>query len=161
MENNSHHSYAHQTSTERASTQRTSAQRPSSVHHSGLATPQTRIVAFILDAVLMGVLLGVGWFIWFIMIAGRGTTPGHDLMGQVIVDRKTGQPASLGKMFIRECLLKGILSMLLASMTMCINYIVNGAFIFREDRRAIHDHLLGTEVVQQRSTLLYEKLESL
>ena len=156
MENNSHHSYSQHSSTERPSTH-----RASSAYHSGLATPQTRIVAFILDAVLMGALLGVGWFIWFIMIAGRGTTPGHDLMGQVIVDRKTGQPASLGKMFIRECLLKGILSMFLASMTMCINYIINGAFIFRDDRRTIHDHLLGTEVVQQRSSLLYEKLESL
>lgn len=126
-----------------------------------LATPQTRAIAFILDAVLMGLLLGVGWFIWFLMIAGRGTTPGHDLMGQVIVDAKSGKPATFGKMFIRECLVKGILSMFLASMTMFINYIVDGAFLFREDRRTLHDHLIGTDVVQSRTTTLLEKLESL
>ena len=126
-----------------------------------LATPQTRIIAFILDAVLMAALLGVGWFIWFLMIAGRGTTPGHDLMGQVIVDAKTGKPASFGKIFIRECLIKGLLSMFLASVTMLINYIVDGAFLFRDDRRTVHDHLLGTKVVQSRRTALLDTLQSL
>jgi hypothetical protein len=51
--------------------------------------------------------------------------------------------------------------MFLASMTMFINYIVDGAFLFREDRRTIHDHLLGTDVVQSRTTSLLEKLKSL
>ena len=128
---------------------------------SELATPQTRIIAFILDAVLMGALLGVGWFIWFLMIAGRGTTPAHDLMGQVIIDVKTGKPASFGKVFIRECLVKGLLSMVLASMTMFINYIVDGAFLLRDDRRTVHDHLLGTKVVQSHRTALLDKLQSL
>jgi uncharacterized RDD family membrane protein YckC len=142
-------------------TEHTSPHRISPAPQSGLATPQTRIVAFILDAILMGLLLGIGWFIWFVMIAGRGTTPGHDLMGHVIIDRKTGQPASFGRMLIRECFLKGILSMFLASLTMFINYIIDGAFIFREDRRAIHDYLIGTEVIQERSSALFEKLQSL
>ena len=156
MDNYSYNSY-----TDHSSASRNSASRISPVSQNDLATPQTRIVAFILDAILMGLLLGIGWFIWFVMVAGRGTTPGHDLMGQIIVDRKTGQPLSFGKMLIRECLLKGILSMLLASMTMFISYIVDGAFIFRDERRALHDYLIGTEVIQERSSILFEKLQSL
>ena len=134
---------------------------PHTYSRSELATPQTRIIAYILDAVLMAALLGVGWFIWFVMIAGRGTTPGHDLMGQVIVDKKTGQPASFGKMIIRECFIKGILQMLLASFTMFINYLIDGALIFREDRRALHDHVMGTEVIQDRNSALFDKLQNL
>lgn len=126
-----------------------------------LATPQSRIVAYLIDLILFGITFGVGWLIWFFMIAERGTTPGHDLMGQQVVSAKNGDPLSLGKMALREILLKGIFATVLGSMTMFLNYILDGAFIFRDDRRAIHDHLLGTKVVQARSSTVFDKLQNL
>ena len=126
-----------------------------------LASPQSRLVAYLLDAILMGATFGIGWFIWFLLIAGRGTTPGHDLMGQKVVDVITGIPLSVGKMFLRECIVKGILSMITASFTMFLNYLIDGAFIFRDDRRTVHDHLLGSEVIQERNSALFERLQRL
>ena len=126
-----------------------------------LATPQCRLIAFVLDGALISITLGVGWIIWFIAIADRGTTPGYDLMGQTIVDHKTGKPLKLGKMLVRELLVKGVLAWIIASFTMFINYIVDGVFIFREDRRSVHDLIMGTDVVQDRSSAILEKLQSL
>ena len=129
--------------------------------HQALATPQHRLISFILDAVLFSITFGVGWIIWFLAIAVRGTTPGHDLMGQKIVDHRTGRPLRLGRMLVREFLIKGIFTWLIASFTMCINYIVDGAFIFRDDRRTVHDLILGTDVIQDRNSELLKKLQSL
>ena len=128
---------------------------------SSLATPQSRIIAYLIDLTLFGVTFGVGWLIWFFMVAGRGTTPGHDLMGQRVVSAKTGEPLSIGRMVLRELLCKGILATVLGSMTLFINYLVDAAFMFRENRRALHDLLLGSEVVQVRSSTLLDKLQNL
>jgi len=125
-----------------------------------LATPQSRLIAYILDGAIFGCTLGVGWIIWFFTLAGRGTTPGHELMGHQVRDIRTGLPASAAKMVIRECIVKGVISWTLASFTALLNYVIDGAMIFREDRRAVHDHLLGTEVVQIRKETIFEKLRS-
>ncbi len=131
-----------------------------SPYRNNLATPESRLVAYLLDAVLIGATFGVGWFIWLLLIGGRGTTPGHDLMGQKVVDIKTGETLTLGKMLLRECAVKGVLSMLIASFTFFLTYIIDGAFIFRDDRRTLHDHLLGTEVIQERNSAVLDKLKS-
>lgn len=139
----------------------TSPQRGFHSRAASLATPQSRIAAFFIDLTLFGVTFGVGWLIWFFIIAERGTTPGHDLMGQVVVNGKTGEPLSLGKMVLRELLLKGLLASILGSMTMFINYLIDGGFMFRADRRALHDYLVGSEVMQMRSSTILEKLQRL
>jgi uncharacterized RDD family membrane protein YckC len=127
--------------------------------HSTLATPQSRLVAYLLDGAIFGFTLGIGWFIWFCLTAKRGTTPGHLLMGHEVRDVRTGLPASVLKMFLRECAVKGIVSWTLASFTLFINYLIDGAMIFRQDRRAAHDYLLGTEVIQVRENTILDKLQ--
>ena len=127
--------------------------------HTNLATPQSRLIAYILDVFIFGSTLGIGWILWFSVTAKRGTTPGHDLMGHEVRDTRTGHPASVFKMFLRECFVKGIVSWLLASFTFLLNYLVDGAMIFREDRRTAHDHLLSTEVIQMREITIFDKLQ--
>jgi len=125
-----------------------------------LATPQSRLIAYILDGAIFGCTLGIGWIIWFFSLAGRGTTPGHELMGHQVRDIRTGLPASAAKMVIRECIVKGVVSWTFASFTLLLNYVFDGAMIFRQDRRAAHDHLLGTEVIQVRALTIFDKLQS-
>jgi uncharacterized RDD family membrane protein YckC len=127
--------------------------------HATLATPQSRLIAYVLDGFIFGCTLGIGWFLWFCITATRGTTPGHDLMGHEVRDTRTGLPASVFKMFLRECFVKGIVSWTLASITFLLNYLIDGAMIFREDRRTAHDHLLRTEVIQVRDITIFDKLQ--
>ncbi len=123
----------------------------------GLATPQSRLIALLLDALIFGLGFGVVWIIWFIALANKGTTPGHHLMGQVVVDLNTGTPLSWKRMIVREVLLKGLLHWVLGSILLMTNYIIDGAFIFREGRRTLHDILVGSQVMQYSDKTIINK----
>lgn len=115
-----------------------------------LATPGSRLIAYILDAAIFAFTLGVGWIIWLLILRDRGTTPGHDLMGHQIVKIENGQLLTLKEIVIRELLVKGILIWVVASLTYFLAPIANFALIFREGNRTGHDFIMGSEVVQSR-----------
>ena len=122
-----------------------------------IATPQSRLIALLLDALIFGLGFGVVWIIWFVLLADKGTTPGHHLMGQIVVDLNTGTPLSWKKMIIREVLLKGLLHWVLGSILFMTNYIIDGAFIFREGHRTLHDMVIGSQVVQRSGKTIINK----
>jgi uncharacterized RDD family membrane protein YckC len=124
-----------------------------------LATPQSRLIAFLLDALIFGLGIGVVWIIWFITLADKGTTPGHQLMGQVVVDAKTGELFGWKKMVIREVLIKGVLQWFLGSFLFMANYVVDGAFLFTSSQRTLHDLAVGSQVVQRSSKTIITKLK--
>lgn len=124
-----------------------------------LATPQSRLIAFVLDAVIFGFGLGIVWIIWFITLADKGTTPGHYLMGQVVVDSKSGEVFGWKKMAIREVLIKGILHWILGSLLFMANYIIDGVFIFRSSQRTLHDLMVGSQVIQCSDKTIIRKLK--
>lgn len=115
-----------------------------------LAAPQSRLIAYILDATIFGFTLGVGWFIWFLIIADRGTTPGHELMGHQVVKVEGGRPLTIREMLVREIFVKGILIWIVASFTMFLAPIADCALIFRSGNRTGHDYIVGSEVIQVR-----------
>lgn len=122
-----------------------------------LATPQSRLIALLLDAIIFGLGFGVIWLIWFITLAEKGTTPGHQLMGQTVVDVHTGKPLGWKKMLVREVLLKGLLQWLLGSFLLMSNYLVDGAFIFSQNHRTLHDLAIGSQVVQTSNKTIIGK----
>ena len=124
-----------------------------------LATPQSRLIAFLIDAAVFGFGLGIIWIIWFITLAEKGTTPGHYLMGQVVVDAKTGQLFGWKKMVIREVLIKGLLNWLLGSVLFMANYIVDASFIFTSRKRTLHDLMVGSQVIQYSDKTIIKKLK--
>ena len=124
-----------------------------------LATPQSRLIAFLLDAIIFGIGFGVVWIIWFISLAEKGATPGHHLMGQVVIDADTGIPLGWKKMIIREVLLKGLLHWVLGSFLFMTNYLLDGAFIFRSGHRTLHDLLIGSQVIQINDKTIINKLK--
>lgn len=113
-----------------------------------LAAPETRIYAFLADLAIGFVTLGIGWLIWSAILWSEGTTPGHKLLHQTIVDEKTLQPLTWDRMAVRELLFKGFLGGILSSFTYGLFYLADGLFIFRDDRKAIHDHMARTLVIQ-------------
>lgn len=127
--------------------------------HGPLATPQSRLIAFVIDAVIFGFGLGIVWIIWFITLAEKGTTPGHYLMGQVVVDAKTGQIFGWKKMVIREVLIKGLLNWLLGSVVFMANYIIDASFIFTSRQRTLHDLMVGSQVIQYSDKTIIKKLK--
>lgn len=127
--------------------------------HGELATPQSRLIALLLDALIFGLGFGVVWIIWFITLAEKGTTPGHHLMGQVVIDAHTGLPLGWKRMAIREVLVKGVLHWILGSFLFMANYIIDGAFIFTSTQRTLHDLVVGSQVIQRSDKTILRKLK--
>ena len=114
-----------------------------------LATPGARLGAHLLEALLAVVTLGIGWLIWSFVLWGQGTTPGHKVLRQYIVNEKTGQDFTWGQMFVRELLIKGILVPLLSAFSFGIVYLVDSLMVTRDDRKTLHDRICGSIVVQR------------
>ena len=65
------------------------------------ATPLRRIMARVLDTILFFLTLIIGYIIWWLIVLGRGQTPGKQLLGIRAVKRH-GDPAGWGTTFVRE-----------------------------------------------------------
>ena len=124
-----------------------------------LATPQSRLIAFVIDAAIFGFGLGIVWIVWFITLAEKGTTPGHYLMGQVIVDAKSGEVFGWKKMVVREVLIKGLLHWILGGILFMVNYIIDASFIFTSSRKTLHDLMIGSQVIQCSDKTIIKKLK--
>jgi len=114
-----------------------------------LATPGARLGSHLLEALLAIVTLGIGWLIWSFVIWGQGTTPGHKVLKQYIINEKTGKELSWGQMFVREFLIKGLLVPILSALSFGIVYLVDSLMVTRDDRKTLHDRICGSVVVQR------------
>lgn len=70
-----------------------------------LASQGRRLAAYVLDAILFVVTLGIGWLIWLLVVGGRGQNPAKQILGMHVV-RPDGNRAGLGWMLLREIVLK-------------------------------------------------------
>jgi uncharacterized RDD family membrane protein YckC len=107
-----------------------------------------RFGAYLLDGLLAIVTCGIGWLIWSIFMWQQGTTPGKKMVGLVVVDNLTGQPAAIGKMALRELVGK----LLLGSITFGVTSLVSGILILvNKDRQGLWDKIAGTTVCRAAS----------
>ena len=114
---------------------------------SGLASeeqPTLRPLAVIGILLILGGMIAVlGIQIW--LLATRSQTLGKALVKTQIVDFQTGRPAD----FVHAFLLRLLVNSLISGLP-CVGgiyAIVDVCFIFREDRRCIHDLIANTCVV--------------
>ena len=114
-----------------------------------LASPGARLGSHLLELLLAVVTLGIGWLVWSFIIWGQGTTPGHKILKQYIVNEKTGKEFTWGQMFVREFLIKGILVPLLSAISFGIVYLVDSLMVTRDDRKTLHDRICSSIVVQR------------
>ncbi len=69
------------------------------------ANPRHRLAGLLLDIALSWITLGIGWFIWSLIVWGRGQTPGKQIVKLRVYDKKTGRPVRWGHMLIRQYLI--------------------------------------------------------
>lgn len=113
-----------------------------------LATPQARLGAFLVDLGLAIVTLGLGWLIWSLFTWQTAQTPAKRLMKQVVVDAITDQPITWTRMMLREFAVKGVAGGIASGASNGITWVIDSLFVFREDRRTVHDLVVGTKVIQ-------------
>lgn len=114
-----------------------------------LATYPQRVIAFLLDIVLIPLTLVIGYLIWWLIVLGRAQTPGKQIVGiQVVKD--TGEPVGWGYMFLREFVIKGLLGGFLSSFA-GIYFVVDHIWpLFDDDKQTIHDKMVSTLVVKKQ-----------
>ena len=113
-----------------------------------LASVQARLGSFLLDLGLMLVTLFIGWVIWNLYTWKTGQTPAKRLLNQVVVDANTGEVFSWSRMALREFAVKGAAGNIVGGATNGISFVVDSLFVFRQDRRTVHDLIVGSKVVQ-------------
>ena len=113
-----------------------------------LASVQARLGSFLLDLGLMIVTLFIGWVIWNLFTWKTGQTPAKRLLQQVVVDAKTGEVFTWSRMALREFAVKGAAGNIIGGATNGISFVVDNLFVFRDDRRTVHDLIVGSKVIQ-------------
>lgn len=136
-----------------------------------LASPGKRFAAFVLDLAIPGIallailaagagaagdgtsedalansvgvmtLLALGYFIWALILFGRGTTPGKRLLGMWVI-KESGQRAGFGTMLFREWIGKWVSGILLG-----LGYLW---VLIDDDRQGWHDRFASTYVISRR-----------
>ncbi len=113
-----------------------------------LASVQARLGSFLLDLGLLIVTLFIGWAIWNLFTWKTGQTPAKRMLRQVVVDAKTGEVFSWSRMALREFAVKGAAGNIASGASNGITFVIDSLFVFREDRRTLHDLIVGSKVVQ-------------
>ena len=123
------------------------------------ASFQHRLGALVLDAVLMGLTLGIGWLIWSFVVWGNGQTPAKQILKIRVYNAETGRVVSWGHMALREALLGwwfglstafGILSLLtfgIGGLAFIAWFVVEIVFYFTKNSRTLRDLWVKTAVI--------------
>lgn len=108
-----------------------------------------RLVAYILDGVLVFLTLLIGYVIWWLIVLKNGQTPGKQLVG-IRAIKVDGSPSGWGWTFLREFVVKGMLFGGIASyVTFGLAWLIDYLWpLWDKDRQALHDKIVGTLVVE-------------
>ena len=106
------------------------------------ASPVLRLFAHILDWILFFLLLGIGYIIWWLIVLGRGQTPGKQLMG-IYAITTNGDRAGWGTMLIRQVVK-------IVAHTFVIGFFADVILMLmdQEDNRSLSDRVAGTIIVR-------------
>lgn len=113
-----------------------------------LASPWTRLVAALLNGLLVIVTLVVGYLIWTLVLWNQGTNPGKKMLGLRIVKADTGRLCTFGDMLLRNFVFGGLVLGFLGGVTLGIASIVDALMIFGSRRQRLIDKMAGTLVVR-------------
>ena len=116
------------------------------------ATFQHRLGAYALDAGLAFLTLGIGWFIWSMIVWGEGQTPAKKILKLRTINAVTGRPASWGHMALRELLVPttvGIASFLTSGLAWLAWVILEIVMYFNQGSRTLRDLWVKTAVVNE------------
>ena len=106
------------------------------------ATPLRRLFANVLDWVLFFLTLVIGYIIWWLIVLGRGQTPGKQLLG-IRAIRRDGYPSGWGNTFVRE-VVKGVAHWFV------IGFFADAILLLMDDEehRSLSDRVANTVIVR-------------
>lgn len=105
-----------------------------------------RLWATVLDVLLFLVTCGIGWLIWSVVLWPQATSPAKKMLKLRIVDIKTGAPATMQQMLMRELLGKYVLGSVTSGITSLIGAIM---ILVQPSRQGVWDYLSRTTVVRE------------
>jgi uncharacterized RDD family membrane protein YckC len=108
-----------------------------------LATPWKRIAGRLLEVLLTWFTLGIGWFVWSLVVWKDGLTPAKQLTGMRVIDMKTGEHASWWRMALRELIGKPIAGI---AVLLTLGVLLFMPF-WDNKNQALWDKIAGTVVV--------------
>ena len=115
---------------------------------SNLASPQARLGSFLLEIGLMIVTLFIGWVIWSFFTWQTGQTPAKRILKQAVVSSKDDQQFTWVQMLLREVVVKWAAGGIASSASNGITWVIDSLFVFRDDRRTVHDIIVSSKVIQ-------------
>jgi uncharacterized RDD family membrane protein YckC len=99
---------------------------------------------------LFGLLLLVGYVIWWALALRWGQTPGKQLVG-IRVIKDNGEPSDWGHTFLREFVTKMLLGSIFSGITSGIYMLVDNLWLlFDRNRQTLHDKMVSTLVVRNQ-----------
>lgn len=106
------------------------------------ATPVRRMFANILDVILFFLTLIIGYIIWWLIVLGRGQTPGKQLLG-IRAMKRDGDRSGWGNTFIRE-VVKAV------AHSFVIGFFADVILLLMDDdeHRSLSDRVANTVVVR-------------
>ena len=110
----------------------------------GVAGVGSRLGAALLDSLLLSVTFGIGWLIWAAIIAGKGQTPGKQLLKLRVVDATTARPIGFGRMFFMRGLVAGFVASVAILFTIGILLFMP---LWDKRNQSVTDKISGTLVV--------------
>lgn len=96
---------------------------------------------------ITGLLYGAYWITQIVLLALRGQTLGKLLVGIRIVRYPDAAPAGLARAWLLRYFVMGLFYLVPIPLFGMVFWFVDTGFIFRPDRRCVHDHLAGTMVI--------------
>src|SRR5438128_231886 len=104
-----------------------------------MASRGERILAWLVNIVLLFLTLFIGWVIWWFIVAPRGQNPGKAIVGLRVI-RTDGQAVRTGGMFVR-----GLAGLLCGLIPLYLDYLW---ILWDKDVQPIHDKVVSTVVEQ-------------
>jgi len=102
-----------------------------------------RLLSWLVSGLIFIFTLGIGWIIWWFIVAGRGQNPGKAVTG-IRVIRTNGDAVRTGGMFVRG--LAGALAGLIPF------YLDELWILWDRDAQTIHDKIVNTVVVRAKGS---------
>ena len=117
-----------------------------------LGDPWRRLGQYLVDLVLFGATLGIGWMVWSVVSWRSGQTPAMRLMKLRVLHTDTGRPARWWRMFVREALIKGVVMTVVSAGSMWLGtLLLDTMLLWDRGRRQVWDEIASTIVVDTAS----------
>jgi uncharacterized RDD family membrane protein YckC len=118
-----------------------------------------RFGAYLLEILLVIVTLIIGWLIWSLVVWGKSTSPGKQLLKMKVVKKDSGLRASWGTMALRELVGKWlIVSIVIGSICGIAALVLDFMLLWDKDRQQLWDKIAGTIVVDDPNGVITQDL---